>query len=344
VLAVAASETGFLDPVAAARLERAAAAGDPLAVQALGRRARRTGDLARAEQLIAPLLAGAGADDPRVLNDAAHVKLLAGDTTGALALYQRALAQRSSADLWFNLAQAHVRAIDMESHAAALDAARAQDAARTSALTQRLAESGDLLVDLPLPLVAMHGRLLGAGDPAAGAALRGRVAPGFVGRAPWLAALLFAAIAGLASWLARGSLPSRGCRDCGARLCPRCGSGEPREGVCADCARRRLQARHVGPWERGEGGGGRAGAARVARRVARLLPGLADREPLRPGRSFSAVVALVAAAALWAGRRGVVPDPAALGGGGPLALESAAAALLAAGIALSFWSHRKGRS
>jgi hypothetical protein len=155
--------------------------------------------------------------------------------------------------------------------------------------------------------------------------------------------VLFAAAAALATALARASAPSRGCLACGARLCTRCGSGDPREGVCASCARQRLEARHGGPWERSEAAGDRAGLARLGRAAARLLPGLADREPVWPGRSLAALAALAAAAAFWGGRGGVVPDPAAVGGGGPLALTSAAAALLAAGIALTFWSRRGGR-
>lgn len=339
VLAATASETGFLDPADASRLERAAAAGDPLAVQALGRRERRAGDFERASALIAPLLEDTA--DPALLNDAAHVKLLAGDPRGAIVLYRRAIDLRPSADLWFNLAQAHVRAIDMEAHAAALDAAQAQDAARTRELTQRLAESDDALADLPLPVGALRARLLDAADPAAGAALRAWVAPGRLGRAPWGVPLLFVGAGLLASALARAAAPSRCCPACGARLCRRCGSGEPGDGVCAPCARKRLEARHGGPWERGERSDGIA--SRLAGAAARLLPGFADREPLRPGVSLAALAALAAAAALWTGRAGVVSDPAAVGASGPLALAAGAAALLAAGVALTVWSRREGR-
>jgi hypothetical protein len=311
-------------------------------VQALARRARRAGDLARAEALVTPLLEGAGAAEPRLLNDAAHVALLRGDSAAAIALYRRALEQRPSAELWFNLAQAHMRAIEMEAHAAALAAAQREDAARTSELTQRLAGAADALVDLPFPALALRARLVAAADPAAGAALRAWPAPGALGRSPWLVPLLFAAAAGVASALARGAAPSRGCRGCGARLCLRCGSGDPRNKQCADCARRRLEARHGGPWERGEAARGSA-AARIARAAARVLPGLADRDPARPGLALAALTALAAACALWLGRAGVVPDPAAVGAGGPLALAAAAAALLAAGAALTLGARRAGR-
>lgn len=343
VLAVTASETGFLDPAGAARLERAAAEGDPLAVQALARRARRAGDLARAGRLLEPLLEGAGSSDVRVLNDAAHVRLLSGDAAGAIVLYRAALERAASADLWFNLAQAHVRGIDMEAHALALEAAQAEDARRTRQLTQRLAESEDVLVDLPFPVLALRARLLAAADPAAGAALRAWVAPGRMGAMPWLVPLCFAAAAGLAATLASRAQPSRACRDCGARLCARCGSGDPAAGVCAGCARRRLEARHGGPWERGERARGLAGLAHRAGRLAGLaLPGLTEREPGRPGLALAALALLLAAGLLVAGRGGVAPDPAAVGGSGPLALAGTAAALLAAGLALASWSRRAG--
>src|SRR5690606_29404811 len=157
VAAVAAAETGFLDPADAARLERAADAGDPLALQALARHARRSGDLARAEAPLQPLLE-ADAGDPTLLNDAAHARRLAGDTAGAIALYRGALGPAAAADLWFGPAQAHVRGIDMDAHADALAAAQAEDAARTRELTRRLAESHEALVDLPLAVGAMHAR------------------------------------------------------------------------------------------------------------------------------------------------------------------------------------------
>lgn len=342
VLAVDAAESGFVGPADAARLERAAAAGDPLAVQVLGRRARRLGDLARAEALVTPLLEGTGSSDPRLLNDAGNLKLLEGDTAGAIGLYRRAIDLQPSAELWFNLAQAHMRAIDIEAHEAALEAAQRADAGRTSELTRRLAESGEALVDLPFPALALRARLLDAADPAAGAALRARWAPGVLGRAPWRALLAFAGAAALATLLAHRSAPSRGCLACGARLCARCGLGDPREQRCADCARQQLEARHGGPWERGDRGGS-SGIVQLARRAVRVLPGLTDREPARPGWSLAALAALAGAAAFAAGHRGVVPDPAAVGASGPLALSLAAAVLGAAGIAFAIGSRRAER-
>lgn len=342
VLAATAAETGFLDPVAAARLEHAAAAGDPLAVQALARHARRAGDLGRAGLLLEPLLDGT---DARVLNDAAHVRLLSGDARGAITLYRAAIERSPSADLWFNLAQAHVRAIEMDAHALALEAAQAEDAARTRELTQRLAAAEDVLVDLPFPVLALRARLRSAADPAAGTALRVWAAPGRIGATPWLVPIGFALAAGLAGALAARVRPSRACGDCGTRLCVRCGSGDPADGVCPDCARRRLEARHGGPWERGERAAGLAGLAhRVGAAAHLVLPGVTEPQPGRPGLALAALALLVVAAVLFvAGRGSVAPDPAAVGGSGPLALAAAASLALVTGVALASRSRRAGR-
>ncbi len=343
VFAAIASETGWLDPAEALRLERASAAGDALATQVIARRARRAGDVARAQTLSARLLADPGAATPSLLNDAAQVRLALGDVSGAIEIYERAIELRPSADLWFNLAQAHVRAIDMDSHGAALAAAQALDPRRASELTGRLARSEATLVDLPLDTAALRARLRAGADPATAAALRAPVAPGALGDWPWLAALLFAGLAAAASGLARMRTPSRLCSDCGTRLCAHCRSGEPSEGLCAECARRRLEARHGGPWElRGERRGVRAILAGVARRAAPLLPGLTEAEPRRPGWSLAALTALAAAGVLWLGRDAIVVDPAAVGAAGPLALAALAGALLTSALALGVWAHRKG--
>jgi hypothetical protein len=232
-----------------------------------------------------------------------------------------------------------VRAIDMEAHAEALAQAQRLDADRTSQLTGRLDASAGALVELPYPVPALRARVLAAADPGAGAALRGVVAPGLLGRAPWLAAALLALAGAVGHALARVP-PSRACPGCGTRMCPRCGTGDPQRGVCAACARRRVAARHESPWERGERAG--STAARLAGAAARLLPGLADAEP-RPGAALAALAALAVGAALAAGRAGVVADPASVGGAGPLALAGAAAALLAAGLGLALWSRAGGR-
>src|SRR5690606_22313485 len=128
--------------------------------------------------------------------------------------------------------------------------------------------------------------------------------------------------------------------DCGARLCLRCGTGDPADPICTGCARKRLEARHGGPWERGERSVPLA--RRAARAGARVLPGLFEPAPARPGAAFAALAALAAAALLAAERAGVVPDPAAVGASGPLALAIAAGALALLGGGLALAARRTG--
>jgi tetratricopeptide (TPR) repeat protein len=337
------SESGFVDPVDAARIDHADP-DDVLALLARARGARRAGDLARADALLAELLSR-DPKDPLVLNDAASVKLERGDAAGAIALYEQAIAARPSALLWFNLAQAHARAIDIEGHDAALRNAQDLDPTLTGVLASRLSnEEPGYVVEMPLASSRIRARLLGRAAPAAAASLRRPVAHGIFGERPWLAdgLLLGAALAAFA--LGRLFAPSRGCLDCGRRLCPRCGTGEPAAALCTACARGRFEARRGGPWDggRAEPWSLRAVLRPLRRGLGRVVPGLLEREPARPGLALAALVAAATAAALGLGRHGVVPDPASVGGAGPLALGAAAAALALAYALLAARATRAG--
>jgi hypothetical protein len=127
--------------------------------------------------------------------------------------------------------------------------------------------------------------------------------------------------------LSRGFTPSRACRDCGTRLCPRCETGEPTSVLCAGCARRRVQARHGGPWDPGRAEAERGPGLGVRlRRAARwLAPGLLDAEPARPAVALAALLATAGALAFWLAREGAVPDPASAGAAGTWLLGALAA-------------------
>jgi tetratricopeptide (TPR) repeat protein len=340
-----AAEGGFVDPVALGRLERADGS-DPLANHALALRARRAGDLADADARYAALLA-AQPHDVVVLNNAANVRLALGDTSGAIDLYRRATAEKASALIWFNLSQAHGRAIQVEEHERALAAAQAIDPEAVGDLTRRLSDANaNLTAELPLPLERIRARLARADGGPAAAELRRPLAPGLLGRTALPPAIAFAALGTLALAMATRFERSRTCAECGTRLCRRCGSAGGSHGLCAGCARRRLDAHHGGPWEGGRAEAGSALAALVARasRVAeRVLPGVVGRAPRRPAQALAALVAGAAATAAWIGRHGIVSDPASVGGAGPFAFGCAAAALGALYVALAAAAGAGGR-
>jgi len=340
-----AGESGFLDPVALARLERADRV-DALATHALALRARRAGDLAQADARYAALVA-TQPSDPVVLNNAANVRLALGDTNGAIDLYRRATAEKASAVVWFNLSQAHGRAIQVEEHERALAAAQSIDEKAVSELTARMSDaSAGYTVELPLPIEQIRERLAGADAAPVAAQLRRPVAPGMLGRWAWLPALSFALLAGLALAAAGRIERSGGCAECGTRLCRRCGTPGDSQRLCAGCARRRLEAHRGGPWDaaRPEAASGPAALlAGVLRVAGYLLPGLVGRAPRRPTLAVAALVAGAAALAAFVGRHGIVSDPASVGGAGPLALGCASAALAALHAGLASAARAGGR-
>jgi tetratricopeptide (TPR) repeat protein len=358
VSAVVAAESGAIDPVDAARLTRAAPAaaasgdGDPLALYALAQWTKRSGDLPAADARFTTLLE-ADAVDPTVLASAASAKIGLGDPEAAVELYRRAIEVESSALLWFNLSQAHGRAIDVEQHDRALAAAQSLDPVAVSTLTARLANSrGGFIADLPLPPKRLRARLADADAGVAAAELRAPFAPGLLGRSFWISALAFIAAGALGIALQRRVDSSARCLDCGTRLCRRCGTaressqaaaGEPR---CEDCRRRRIEARAGAAWD-ARSSASPTLAVRLANALGWLLPGLVGRSARRPGAGLVAALAASGAFAFGLGFAAVVPDPATVGAAGAIAAGAAAigcAALYAALVALVFGFERRNRA
>jgi tetratricopeptide (TPR) repeat protein len=291
---------------------------------ALAQWARRSGDLAAADARFEALLARDGAD-PVALASAASAKLAAGDPKAAVDLYRRAIANETSALLWFNLSQAHGRAIDVEQHARALAAAQSLDAAAVSELTARLAGSRDAYVaELQLPQQRLRERLTAHDAGLAAALLRRPLAPGLLGRSVWLAALAFAAAGALGVTLRRHFEGSTSCSDCGTRMCRRCGTARDalRQGVaaeprCESCVARRIEARAGAGWD-SRSNGTRARLTRVANVLGWLLPGLVGRSSRRPALGLGAALCAAGALAFGLGADAVVPDPASVGFGGAI--------------------------
>jgi tetratricopeptide (TPR) repeat protein len=353
--AVATAEGGAIDPVDAARIVRAApasGAADPLALYALAQWAKRTGDLPAADARFTALLED-DATDPIVLASAASAKIALGDPEAAVELYRRAIAADGSALLWFDLSQAHGRAIDVEQHDRALAAAQALDPAVVSALTARLANSrGGLVADPPLPLSRLRARLAEADASGAAEQLRAPIAPGLLGRSFWIAALAFSAATALGIGLQRRVGTSTCCRDCGTRLCRRCGTARESsrasagDARCEECRRRRVEARAGSAWEL-RSSTAPALLARAQVVLGWLLPGLAGRSARRPGIGLVASLAAAGALVFGLGSASVVPDPATVGATGAIAFGIAAAccaALYAALVLLVVRLERRSRA
>jgi hypothetical protein len=275
------------------------------------------------------------------------VKIALGDPQAAVDLYRRAIAIEPSALLWFNLSQAHGRAIDVEQHDTALAAAQSLDPAEVSELTARLAATrGGYVAELPLPQHRLRERLRSADASAAAAEVRRALAPGLLGRASWIAALAFVAAAALGVALRQRFEPSTSCPDCGTRLCRRCGTAHDtlRNGAAADprCeACRRLRSEARARWESRRDGASAFSRARNG--IAWLLPGLLGGSAGRPAIGLVAALAAAGALAFGFGSGAVLPDPASVGGAGALAFGVATGFCVAFYTALVVLNARLGR-
>jgi tetratricopeptide (TPR) repeat protein len=167
------------------RLERAAA-GDPLVGRALALHARRRGDLKDADRRFTALIHQSDTPSPRLLNNAANVRLALDRTEEAIELYEAAAHRSRLVAVLFNLSQAYGRAIRLDHQDLALEEAQFIDPAAIGVLSDLYASSSRALVaDLPVETAAIRVRL---GDPAAArqaaSALRRRFAPGWLGASP----------------------------------------------------------------------------------------------------------------------------------------------------------------
>lgn len=332
--AALAAEAGALGPVEAGRLARSAAdpsvgaadaSDDPLAMYALAQWARRSGDLAGADARLGELMTRAG-EDPVVLAGAASAKIALGAPKEAVEFYRRAIAVEPTALLWFNLSQAHGRAIDVEQHARALAAAQSIDPDTVSELTARLGKSrGAYVADVPMPQQRLRDRLAGRDATAVAARLRAPIAPGWLGRSIWIAALAFAAAAAAGAALARGAEASTTCVDCETRMCRSCGTaGEALRGGlygrarCGSCRTRRIELRATAGWDPRPTGAS-VSRVRAAQALGALFPGFAGRSAHRPALGLIAALCAVGALTFGFGAEAVVADPARIGRAGSVA-------------------------
>jgi tetratricopeptide (TPR) repeat protein len=216
------------DAEAAEIAERAAGApAEPALHAALGRHAKRRGDLEGALRWYA--LADPDGREPEIRVNVGNVLFLEGDLEGAKAAYLAATDRAGSdhptlAAAHFNLSRLYLRAADVERSAAALDRARQVDGALVRAMGPEDDFSANrFLADLPVPERRIAALAASDGGPeavreAAVARLGGALPRDLW---PWVPAAILAFLWLLAAVAGRIE-PARACERCGRPSCRRC--------------------------------------------------------------------------------------------------------------------------
>jgi len=230
------------------RLQKRADEGDLAVNFALGRKAKRDGELDAAARLYQRALEVKDASPAGLAalrNNLGNVQLLQGETAKAIAQYQQAV------DLRENLAASHFnlsRALAMggvdtlekvqAEQTRALELDRAAVDAFTGGSLQANRRANRFLMDVPLdaaqlaPLLSREEQVAAPIADEARAWLAGGLSPVFAIALPLIAAALL-----LALHLAGGRLrPSGRCDRCGREVCKRCDpDARPAEALCAQC-------------------------------------------------------------------------------------------------------------
>lgn len=296
-------------------------ADERMASLALASRARRFGDiedtLVRYEDLL-----GRDPRDPVLLTNMGNLRYAEGNLEEAIGYYERAGALEDSATLWFNLSQAYARNFRMEELESALRRAQSIDAARVAELSKR-GDTG-FVADLPLPILELRQRMIRRADDAAlSGVLVSVIAPGRLGRG-WLplSGALFAAVM-LGIVVGSSYEHSSRCARCGRRICVRCDDQIWNADLCDGCHHLFHHTQGTDPKLRAARINAlRAREARIGRvwlLFSVLVPGVAGLRARRPDLAFAGILLFGWALAICVWRDGVIPDPLALGGIGPLA-------------------------
>jgi len=314
------------------RLERAAA-GDPLVAGALALHTKRAGDLVGAEHRFTSLIDQSASPSPRLLNNAANVRLALDRAEEAVELYEEANRTSHLVVVLFNLSQAYGRLVQLNRQDLALAEAQVIDPASLVVLTDLYGTSRRALVaDLPVATESIRLRL---GDPAAArqaaTALRRRFAPGWLGQSLVHSAVGVALVVLLALGVA---LALRRLTDAGeggdrhartARSPTGGEAGDPFVSMVRLAALRERQAR----------------IDKIKLLLSVIVPGAAGVVSRRPILGLLGSMLFASTLASWWARDGVGADPLAVGAGasllfGAVAVASAIAyaAVIAVTIAL----------
>jgi len=294
-----------------------AAASDLEAASAVALNAKRAGEREVSAQYFARLIARH--PDASVYNNAANVAFARGDVPRAIKLYEEATELAPSATVYFNLAQAYGRAIRLDDQDRALTSAQSLDVALVEQLTARNGVGDEAFVsDASFRAAEVQARANATGlSTQLAVRSRERLAPGWLGSDPKLAAgfalavLGFAAAAGIA--LERAAGPRDFYADLARTL--RAGVGDSALRV-AQLTRLRTR---------------RARSERLLTVLALVVPGAAG---FRFGRPLAALIASAACAsglAVVYALRSAPPDPLAVG-----ALPELLAQLALAACALAY--------
>jgi hypothetical protein len=221
--------------------------------------------------------------------------------------------QLNSAIIWFNLAQAHGRNIEVTQHEDALTVAQDIDPALVGKLAERIgnAEQG-FVADLPLPSGQIHRRMLLGSGSAFADQTRRAWAPGWLGAYPGMGAGLFLLLIFVAgSWRKRAAR-SQWCSRCVAISSGQIGVDAARDALCDAC--RKSQGRQRQRWEQDIEPELRW--PRYVRLVIRVLgcffPGVGLTIP-RPLAAWAGLSGAALAVAIWWYGSARIPDPLAMG-------------------------------
>ncbi len=306
------SERGFLDPVES---ERLAARGerDTLSLHAIARRSRRAGDLGAAEARFLALLEAEPAN-PVLLTDLGNLRYHQGRLDDATGLYQQATHQLQSPVIWFNLAQAHGRNIEVTQHENALNVAQDLDRALVGKLAERIGDADQgFVADLPIPTAAIRSRL--RADPGSAFADQARRAwaPGWIGLYPGLAAGCFALLFLLAGHWRKRLACSQWCARCAAIAEGHAGVDAARDALCDDC--RKAQSQRSQPrWQHdGDPAPRWPRALRMGfGALGTVLPGV-GLTVSRPLSAWAGLTGAALAGSVWWYGTARIPDPLAMG-------------------------------
>ncbi len=303
---------------------------DWLASAALALHERRAGDadaaMARYEQLHKER-----PSDPVVLAVLSNMHFERDENERSIELGERAASLVRSATVLFNLSQVYARSFQMEEFEGAMAQAQVVDPDVVADLSRTAAP--DFVADPAFPLGPIRDRMIqSAGgdrfvDPVSSA-----VMPGRLGRDWTWTAGGFGAAALLGLLFGGRWEHSSSCRRCGRRICNRCDGTVWNSQICDGCHHLfhrpettdpRMRMARLSQLKKRES---RIGKMAVAASL--LVPGVGGLLARRPDLSFLGLFFFSWAAILYLCRDGVVVDPLAIGGAGPLLFAVAGACSL----------------